>query len=221
LVNYWPIEDSTTDIVSGKNMTLVLNAALTADRFGNLNSAVKFSSGYATLPDGVYFESSTKGYTIMFWFYLLELNDKQILFNFGNYTTDNIQFILLSQNLYLQILNSFVEFYYISSPLCKVNQKQWTHLTITFNSGMLNIYVNGVVCLSKISFMFSSNIMRFNNYVGKSINNDGGLLNGVIDELKIFDRPLSVDEIAYEKNRQPPIKLSIKFEFSFIFSTPI
>ena len=70
LVNYWPFNGSTKDIIGGKDITIQSNGVLYFDRFNNTNSAIRFTLGYGSFPSGNYFDP-TAGFTIMAWFNIL------------------------------------------------------------------------------------------------------------------------------------------------------
>ncbi len=215
LVYYWPIAGSTIDVVSGKDMTLVTNAALTTDRFGNPNSALKFTLGYATVPSDVYFDGPSCGFTVMVWLYLLGWSNAQRIIDFGNGNdADNIMFMFGSGQLYFNTF-SFTTAYNL--PQITVNLNQWMHIAATFNSGTISVYINGILATSLQSAAFRSEILRTSNYVGKSNWPGDGLANSILDELKIFNKPLSVEEIKNEKDKLQPYKI-IKSQLIKVYS---
>ena len=74
----------------------------------------------------------------------------------------------------------------------------WFHLAVEFNSGTMLVFKNGIQIgsLSGVSF---NNIVKISNFFGKSNWVNDPLLNdAVIDELKIFNRPLNSSEITNE-----------------------
>ena len=70
LVNYWPFQDSTNDIIGGMDMIIQSNGVLYTDRFSKANSAIRFTNGYGTFPSDSYFYPNT-GFTFMAWVNLL------------------------------------------------------------------------------------------------------------------------------------------------------
>ena len=56
LVHYWPITEANTfDVVGGKDLSIVENVTRCTDRFGAVNSALSFASGFGTMPNGINF----------------------------------------------------------------------------------------------------------------------------------------------------------------------
>ena len=80
-------------------MTFVQNCQLTVDRFGTPNSALAITSGYASVPSGIYFDPSTGGFTLMVWVKLLAILNAQKITDFGNgdkysYTSDHSKYAI-------------------------------------------------------------------------------------------------------------------------------
>ena len=99
------------------------------------------------------------------------------------------------------------EVYYGSKPKkCKVNWgegqatlNQWYHVAMTYNGSALQLYVDGVAKNSK-SASGSLNINSRNLYIGS---NDAKkkVFDGVIDEVAIYNRTLTAEEIAELKEQ--------------------
>jgi hypothetical protein len=64
IINQWTFEQSLYDPVSATSLTTPTSVSFVADRFGIVNSAAYFNSGYATLPAAVYFSGD---YSITVW----------------------------------------------------------------------------------------------------------------------------------------------------------
>ena len=97
-------------------------------------------------------------------------------------------------NGYAQIAASF-------SPI-EIQMNEWTHLAFTFDQNLnYRIYVNANLAVSSNSNQALKNTTRIFNYIGRGDNFPGDLyFNGIIDELKLFNRPLSQQEIQFEMN---------------------
>ena len=76
LRNSWPISNSTKDVIGGRDMTIESNGELAPDRFNISGGSIFFKNGYATVPDDVYFNPETGGFTAMAWIKYLSLNNK-------------------------------------------------------------------------------------------------------------------------------------------------
>ncbi len=196
IVYYWPMNGSPKEIVSGNDMTLVTNAEFTADRFGNENSALKFSLGYATVPTADYFDPKT-GFTVIVWIYLLGLSHYQRIFDFGKGEYNNnvmlafnggtaqpLAYILCSNYDYIRIDGN-----------TNVNLREWSHVSYTYNAGTISLYLNGNLIGTATGNSCPEKMERNSNFIGKSNWNGDGLLNAILDDFKIYNRPLNNDEI--------------------------
>ncbi len=145
MTNYWPIEGSTFDVIGKMEMKLVLNAQLTTDRLGNMNSALLLNKGYASVPPGVYFDPSTGGFTVMVW--LKILSNSQIscqrIFDFGN--GQNVDSVVWCFDL-----NTFPSFYTKfktssgKSSINPIDLNKWYHFAVSITSNNLVWYINGI-----------------------------------------------------------------------------
>ena len=71
---------------------------------------------------------------------------------------------------------------------------KWTHIVATHNGSQQRIYIDGVLDKSRdqtISLVDSTT----NLYIGKHIGSNSYCFNGAIDEVRIYNRALSADEI--------------------------
>ena len=78
---------------------------------------------------------------------------------------------------------------------------EWTHLAFTFDQNLTNkIYINANLTISDSWTEPFNNITRIYNYVGRVNDPDITDINGTIDELKIYNRALTQQEIHFEMN---------------------
>src|SRR5678810_542555 len=85
----------------------------------------------------------------------------------------------------------------------------WTHVAVTYNiaTGVWNLYKNGVNAgaLDITDGIIPENISRQYASIGSALNSTGapaGFFNGKIDEVRIWNRPLSPSEISTNMNLQ-------------------
>jgi len=146
-------------VVGKQDMTMKLNAQLQADRLGNANSALTLSTGYGTVPPGVYFDPDTNGYTIMVWVKIIEIGNYPRIIEFGNGTRGEIQ--LLAQKNTTQIRSigngGTTSYDFYSTGTLTLNK--WSHVTLTGTRAERKFYFDGVLKgtqTSKNSFYFFS-----------------------------------------------------------------
>ena len=110
----------------------------------------------------------------------------------------------------------------LSSTASSVPYNTWTHLCVTIdNSGVAIIYINGIQNASKTIGLPSSinNVYPFT--IGNRANATDRTFDGKIDDIRIYNRVLSAEEIKILYNLtagtqrmiQTPNKLYIKGKF--------
>ena len=75
-----------------------------------------------------------------------------------------------------------------------LDKNTWIHLSVTYDSNVVNLYVNASLTNSLTGVTFG-HVIGATNYIG----NDA-----VFDELKFFARSLDADEIRSEMNKIQP-----------------
>ncbi|MFO0793488.1 MAG: LamG domain-containing protein [Candidatus Brocadiaceae bacterium] len=76
------------------------------------------------------------------------------------------------------------------------------HISVTGKSGQyMRIYVNGVLAKEKITTQ-TVDTPTAHGYIGTSWNTSSELMNGIIDDIRIYNRALSNQEIADLYNTQ-------------------
>jgi|GEM_PF-4318734 len=74
------------------------------------------------------------------------------------------------------------------------NDGKWHYIVVVYNKSNFKLYVDGVLESSSSSYS-SLNITPAPIYIGKYCNADGFEFNGIIDEIRIYNRVLSEEEI--------------------------
>ncbi len=205
LINYWTFNRNVHDVVGNANLYDGVNAAWTLDRFGKPNSALSLSKGYYRVPSGVYFSGTEL--TIMGWVKVKSIQCYSRLIDFGNgQSNENIVLALsheYSGKPYI-LLKAGVDFHNYSSQ--SLNLNKWQHLAFVFSSPYYFIYIDGNLTTAQGSSApyasFSlANVVRSSNFIGKSNWNHDENADADFDDLKIFNRALSQQEIQLEMNK--------------------
>jgi hypothetical protein len=160
-------------------------------------------NGYYKVPSGVYFNGGD--FTIMVWIKVRNYNHWSRVIDFGTVPQSNMVILSVSETTTGYPANAF---YTISSATfirssVQIELNKWKHLTCVFsiiNNGF--IYIDGVSYTGSVSSFTGGpiNILRTSNFVGRSNNPGEADVDADMDELKIFNRALSQQEIAYEMN---------------------
>ena len=214
LINYWPFGGSLKDVVGGKDLLIQLNGAFSQDNFGKNQSALWLNSGYALAPAGIYFDCTTYGYTIMLWIKLITFGSGNLrILSFYNSGYANRVYIYYSASSGELKINGITSNFFL-------NLGTWTHITVTANANTNVIYVNGQQtnygessCGTGVKRTFC-NIGRSETYPGDTD------LNAFLDELKIFNRPLSPIEVTAEIQVSQPYQI-ITANLINIFAPPV
>jgi hypothetical protein len=189
------------DYIGHSDMIVGANAALDSDRFKNPKSALYLNSGYCTVPPGVYFNGS---FTITAWVKKVQTTNQNRLLDFGNGRIENVIFSITSSTNskpYLAIGQTIGW----SGPLASssaLGSGVWTHLASVFNGSNAYIYLNGTLTMSESGItVHPDNIVRQDCFIGRSSWYPGDQdANAYFDDIKIYNRALSSQEIVQDMN---------------------
>ena len=194
LINYWPFDGNRVDIVTGKYLTMGQSAFFSNDHNQNENTALDLNNGYVQAPEGIYFNGD---FTISAWVMLKKDTKYGRILDFGNgQRSDNIVLSFsdnLTRMVYLYTINESAEKSSIATSALNLNE--WYFITACLENNTIKIYLNGSLVLSDQTQIIPRNITRTKNYIGKSNWEGDEMVDGKIDELKIFNRALNASEI--------------------------
>jgi hypothetical protein len=183
------------------------NVLFTFDRFGLPNSALQFqASNFLSVPTGFYLSGP---FTITVWVYLNSystLNSNPRVLDFGNGAMLQNIFIAFSSNtgvVIFSMVHSISNIYYECKTTDRVPLFKWTHLAVQYDGNTKTfIYIDGILKASCNNADTMSgahvNVRTINNYIGKSNWASDALLNGALDELKIYKRVLKQSELEWD-----------------------
>ena len=187
------MDNHVKDVVGGANMYNGYNVEFIKDRFGNPNSALRFSDGFYQVPTGVYFKGD---FTISVWFNLnVNIANTKILdFSTGPYADS----VVLTATYYnYKEANVYISFYDMYSSFTSglaFIKGQWTHLAVTLRGTTGSVYINGILASQASNVLIPRNVNRTSNFIGKSSFDDPNLWSD-LDDLRIYDRALCQSEI--------------------------
>ena len=215
LVGWWPFNGNANDESGNGNNGAVNGASLTIDRNGNLNSAYSFDgvSNSINIQDNLTFDITfLSPFTISFWY-------KAPNANAGNFDGLISRGWLANDSFFgFQIgLTPYGLRFQTNGPSCfgdisEVTPNAWSHIVqiYSMNTGYINTYINGILYSSLTSC--SQNISQLdNNFDLKfGVEREGNLhFNGILDDIAIYNRALTQQEIADLYQATPPCSLSI------------
>jgi hypothetical protein len=209
LVGWWPFNGNANDESGNGNHGTVNGATLAEDRFGNLNSAYSFDG----IDDKVMAAVNTQynsSWSLSFWFFSANLNSSftgqniigigQDLHGFGSSAfqiagdiqpgqCSNFNY---SNQMYLFDATEECGGNYISGGQYLNNV--WSKITIIKQSGYFSIYVDGLLISANNSQMQSiiPDQLTFGNRALLNFQ----FFNGLIDDIAIYNRALTPEEIT-------------------------
>lgn len=213
LVAYYSFNGNANDESGNSHNGTLYGATLVADRFGNPNSAYSFNgvSDYVSVPYAAAFQLPV--FTFSTWVLptldLSSLVTSAIVCRGEDSTTDLAAFALFvigesnpwgNRGVVLYEDNDGIDYFYDTSHYPQVNT--WTHLAATrLPDGQLNIYSNGNLLGHWESTPTPTTNCFQDLTIGAYWSSNGiselkAYFPGVIDEVRIYSRALSVEEIS-------------------------
>jgi len=198
LVAFYPFNGNAIDSTNNKNNGTVNGAVLTTNRLGIANSAYSFNgvNNYISIPSSSSLNISTDKLTIASWVKANTLNGyQQILSKAINIDDASREFgmYLSSGNLAFETSTTNGRFDVTSSNSVT---NQWAFLVSTYDGVALNYYINGILVNSTPQ---SGNIINNSYDLKIGMFGDGiqSPFNGAIDDIRIYNRAISQNEIDY------------------------
>jgi hypothetical protein len=194
LVAYYPFNGNSND-ESGNNRNLTNSGAtLTADRFGNASSAYSFDGATSYLQANGYPALLTT-FTYSAWIKLNESGDHGGR-NFGCYGREGTS--VSTWDVATSVEARWISVFDVTNNVMSTTQvvgSQWTHVVIVYNSTTRIIYIDSDASTSgPISTPIYSPLP--NNFrIGRHISNGTQPFLGMIDDVRIYSRALSLSEI--------------------------
>lgn len=143
----------------------------------------------------------------MLWFEYFPFSESTIdyrtIFDFGNgVETDNFVVDFKDNDIEIFIYGS-----QYSVQKMPIHFAKWTHLAVTYSNNNFFYFLDGIQ-LNTLTKSFND-IERTKNYIGASSWDQNGQkkIYATYDEMKIFDRALTVEEIAVEKDKAQPFDI--------------
>lgn len=194
LVGYWGFDGDANDYSGNGNNGTVNGATLTEDRFGNINSAYEFDGvdDYIEVNPGI----NMTDYSFSFWF--KTLNESGSIFSKhieSSYSSSYANYIH-SGNIrnYVTIGSSA----YSVGSQNQVNDNNWHHYVGTYDENKLEIYLDGVL-VAEENVVGTVKNTSLSTIIGAWRNTSGNgyanFFEGSIDDIAIYDRAITSDEI--------------------------
>jgi hypothetical protein len=218
LVAYYPFSGNANDYSGNKLNGTVYGPKLIDDRFKHKNNAYSFNgiNNYIEIADAPILNFNANTQSISFWIKIPQIPHPAYLEGIIDKYNQNLS-VESNGNAGTGFLVHFASdgsiFYSIKNGLdhnwgdCRIYPSnfctnQYFHILFTNDGHLLNGYVNGVkVSESEIPSGTAIGATNFSLLIGKDRETYAGIpmdyFNGVIDDLRIYNRALNSNEIAY------------------------
>ena len=207
LVGYWPFCGNANDDSGNGNNGTVNGATLTTDRFGNANSAyslVSQNSNYLEISNSPLL-NPISSISLSSWVKLNSYIDNQVFVSKGN-TNQSLPYMSYTLKMGDNTsINSKAQFQLSINGIKQVLMtnstiplSNWIYITGTYDGNVMKIFVNGVL---DNSLSISGSISSFNTNLNfgrwaPGVPNNPQYLNGFIDDIGIWNRALTEQEIT-------------------------
>jgi hypothetical protein len=199
LVGWWPFSGNANDQSLNANNGNVNGASLTVDRFGNTNAAYNFNgtTSYIEIPNNSVFDLQDS-LTFSIWINTTDVNLGQRILDKSTGGTSNGWLLDLSpnpsdSNKIRCIVGGATSNIPYSNPMISLNNT-WYFITVTYDRQNVKFYVNGLlnntVPLATITPTTSHPVR-----IGVSTSLGAGFFNGKLDDIGIWNRALTPQEI--------------------------
>ena len=162
----------------------------------NYGLSLDGSSGYVDVPDGSYFNGD---FTVEAWVYLRSYNNWSRVFDFGN--GGYLQEVYLALSDGVSGVPAMGIFGSGNGPVITATQtlplNQWTHLTVGLSGSLGYFFINGVPA-GNGNLNIPSNVVRTNNYLGRSLFAGDSYANAIIDEVRIWKGARNQLQVQYD-----------------------
>ncbi len=199
LLGYYPFSGNSKDQICGgfPDAIPVNNPVLVPDRFGSPNSAYKFDgTNYLYIPDA---GLTSDELTVCFWFNASDLSNKKFMVgtNFGPALNvfESYFWGLLGSTFYIGSGSGYFQTWAGGAVTNK-----WYFLAFAYDGKTVRDYVNGVKTKTEDK---AGPLLKFTTtlYIGARKGNEP--FSGSIDDIRIYKRALSDDEISALFNEIP------------------
>ncbi len=205
-MNYWKFDETSgtlaEDSWANSDGTLLSGASWTS---GMVNNGVYLdgsSSGYVDLPEDLMITTNdftiatlVKLDSVLTWARIFDFgtenNNSMFLIPQTSTSGEGIRFAIKTTSGYPQLSYNY------TWPL-----DTWTHIAVTLSGDTATMYINGIAVASSTEFTKRPSDLgnTDNNFIGKGQKTDDPMLQGAIDEFRIYNRALSASEITTISN---------------------
>lgn len=205
LIAYFPFNGNADDESGNNNDGTVSGASLTNDRFGNPNSAyyfdgiddyiestsTPFNFGYEPFSFSVWINVKSIDFLDFRWGTIIEKN------NYGPSHKSPVLLFLPDSTIAFGAAGWYTNPEENAKGTTRLDFNKWYHIVGVRSNNSQKLYINGVLEASENKTNLESG-NSYNLRIGRRqqwLNNEDGAFTGDIDDIRIFDRSLTENEI--------------------------
>jgi hypothetical protein len=194
MTHYWPLNSYLIDLIGDADLCNGINYNYTA---GKYFQSLSLDFGSIMIPEARFFPYNM--FTIMTWVKLTGISPGARIFEF--FSNSSTVLLLTSNDRILYGVRSLNGA--LLSSLASLKIGQWTHLALTLDQNKrIKLFIDGKLdSHGMVPQRISTNSLFTRNYIGGGFSQNGTQapgLNASIDEVKIFDYDLQIQEIINE-----------------------
>ena len=194
LVAWYPFNGNANDATGNNHNGTVTGATLTTNRFGQANSAYLFNGTSDYINIGSF---SVQSFTLSAWINISNVNESNlnaIISRLGGTINYEGYELRVEPNSTILLVCGFGSNWVHTNSSFKLLPNTWYNIVATNDNTDIKIYVNAQLVATN----------RFSNFVDNPQNiilgtrspiADGGWFNGKLDDIRIYNRALSLSEI--------------------------
>lgn len=214
---FYPFSGNANDVSGNNNNGTVIGATLTSDRFGNANSAYSFNgSSFIDLGNiaGVGY-STTQDISMSFW--INEGASGTVISKYTNLDAPNSNFFFAKATSSAQVAGNGTN----SFSANNITDYRWANYVFIASAGTNKsfIYRNGLLVATG-SLNANGSLSATKIMLGRLMGSPSNFFTGKIDDVLIYNRVLTVAEIAQLSNYQPKVTWSTGATTNLISITP-
>jgi len=209
LVANYMFNGNANDESGNGNDGTVINAVLTTDRFGNSDSAYEFGESRQIQVADDSTLTITSAITMAAWIYRsISTSDWQAIFCKGHTSSLNSPYaLLIHYNVITLLLNREQNNASVTVPT-----EEWVQVAAVWDGNVIKYYLNGVKDDNEDSFGNTLNIVETDMMLGSDPPGVTEWFNGKLDDMYLYNRALSDEEILqlYNNTIAPPQNIRIE-----------
>lgn len=223
LIAYYPFSGNSNDVINNNN-PVVNTTTLTADRFGTPGNACHFNGfdSYIQIPNSPTLNSGTQ-FSLCAWikvsgFYYGKCHSNRAImkgdrdYQDGNYTLAFDESLFSRTDCDAPLKDSVHQnFRGVATPSAKIGlfieKERWYATVFTFDGNTSRFYLNGVL---QYETPFNGHFSNNDDLYFGRLNNDNYpyWFKGDLDEVMLYNRPLSENEVIAYSNACLPVFVS-------------